>query len=481
MQRSTHHSAKLTARIAVYSAMTLAVVGLSIISILLVLGYQFDPSSGQISQGALLQLRSIPSDASVSIDEKRQSFRTPGKTNIEAGLHSVGLSKTGYHDWRKSFTVGSGRVLWLNYPRLIPTKLSSTELRSFEQLAGMIAAPNREWLAIKSRSSDSEIMLVNVANPKQPRYQTLRVPASSFTSVSGVADNFRLLEWDFGSRYVLVEHTAGQTRELLRVDRNNAANTVNISQKYSQVIDEAHFAGTSGERLVARIGGGLYRLDLEQLSLPPPIVIDVTQFVLYENDTIAYVSKRSTSGDIGLYKNGGVTIIRSYDPRVVNPVVSLSEYFGDVYVAMYSNGLLNIARAPERPNDHFGTYVPTPFGSGAIDNLSFSSGGRFALLQQGKTLISYDIENSLRSEFQFAPQQAPALGSVRWLDDYYLYAVDAGQLRMSEFDGTNAYLLGEVLPASDVTLSRDGKYLFSIGTNPVTKKPVLRSTSLTTE
>ena len=123
MYRQPSKHKVLMQRIVVYSLMTLSVIGLVVVLVFVMLGYQFNSDDGKIEQGGLVQFDSQPSGAEVTIDGAAFSTRTASKTTMTAGQHYITMNREGYTPWQKSITVVPGSVLWLNYTRLVPTEL----------------------------------------------------------------------------------------------------------------------------------------------------------------------------------------------------------------------------------------------------------------------------------------------------------------------------------------------------------------------
>src|SRR5687767_1631392 len=127
-----------------YGVMTMAVAIISAVCIFLVLGYRFDFKNGDVEQGALLQFRSFPSGATINLNNETLSFVTPGKRNVDVGNHTVTMKLRGYHEWQKQFTVKASELRWLNYARLVPETLTTTNLKEFPAVAGMLPSPDKK-------------------------------------------------------------------------------------------------------------------------------------------------------------------------------------------------------------------------------------------------------------------------------------------------------------------------------------------------
>ena len=52
--------------------------------------------------------------------------------------------------------------------------------------------------------------------------------------------------------------------------------------------------------------------------------------------------------------------------------------------------------------------------------------------------------------------------TLRWLDDNYMWSDLGGSLTIREFDGTNKHTINAVQAGQGVTLTDNGRYLYSI-------------------
>ncbi len=68
-------------------------------------GYRFNIKSFKIIKTGLVNVISSPRDASVYIDGKLKSSKTPYYLNLPAGYHSVEIKKNGFVDWQTTYLV----------------------------------------------------------------------------------------------------------------------------------------------------------------------------------------------------------------------------------------------------------------------------------------------------------------------------------------------------------------------------------------
>lgn len=462
MQYSNISKRKQTAlRILSYVAMTISVIVISLICILLILGYRFDAQEGTIEQGGLYQFRSFPSNAVITLDDERLSFRTPGKLNVATGLHTVKMDLNGYQQWTKTTQIKAGELRWLNYARMIPRTITTTPVADFASMADSLPSPDRRWFALLSDATQPVITLYDIRNPDQPRAATLTIPQTAVTAAEGVNHTYSLEEWDFGARYMLVKHTYGDQVEFLKIDRTVPAEAVNLSSTFNLPFSDMHFSGTSGNVFYAQNGTDLRRIDTVAESVTQPLVSNVNSFVLYKSDVLAYIATREDQRVVGVYEDDKESIVRTYDANT--PLtIDISSYFDNEYLAVGSNTSLEIIKDPLENADRAGRSFAELTTSQPIGWVEFANSGRFVIAGNGTSISTYDIETDETFSTQFPGVQA-ADEPLKWLDDFYLYSSANNSLVIREFDGANSHDIAAAAPGYSATLSEDGEYLFSIG------------------
>lgn len=440
--------------------MTLAVAGISAVCIMLVLGYRFDFRNGDVAQGALLQFRSTPVGATITLDETTLPFKTPGKQNVSVGQHSVALKLKGYHEWKKDMNVKAQELRWVNYARLVPEDLRTENVKEFPSIASASPSPDHKWIVLQQTVDAPELTLVDIRDKQKPVFSPLQFPVASYTQVEGQAHQFNVIEWDFGARYILVHHTVGAVSEYLRVDRTDVDNTVNISAKLGVNPEAIHFSGTSGNVFYALESGLVRRLDIGAGTISQPVVKGVASFQLYSTSTIAYVKQPvEHSVEVGVVVNDKVSRVATYDDTA--PVyVNMSEYFDDYYLMVGRGNTITITKNPEQKTRSKFATVKT---ASTIDWVKLSNGGRFAVAGTGSQFTTYDIETRETFDVNLPGVPADAKEPLQWLDDYYLVSTADNDLRITEFDGANQHVLTSSIVGYKVTLDDKGEMLYSIG------------------
>jgi hypothetical protein len=444
--------------------MTLATIVLTVLAVFYAMGYRFNQTDLSFEQGGLLQFRSSPVGAQVAVNGKVQSFTTPGRINFNAGTHTVEMQLAGYHSWRKTVSLAPGQLLWLNYTRLIPESITTTKMASFDGVVAAMASPDRKWMVVQVAANQPLFKLVDFNDPKKPVVTDLTIPADQLTKKEGGYGQFVIKEWDLNSRYLLVEHSNKDAREILRLDRQRAASAVNVSRLFSLNIAEAHFAGGNANVLYAKTDAVLRSLDIGANTASAALIAGIEQFMVYGSDTIAFVASRdgTTAGTkqrvAGLYVQGKETIARTFaaDAKVT---IAYSEYTRHAYLAVHSgDGRIVILRDPTattKDNAEVAAFsVPKE-----AQWLKFSSSGRMIVAGNGNDVANYDLELDTLTAWKVS---GPALTQpLSWLDDYYLWTDAGANLRVFEFDNNNDHYITPVIEGPMASLSQDGSYLYS--------------------
>lgn len=457
--------------------MTTAVALISAVSIFFVLGYRIDFKNGDVEQGALLQLRSYPVGASITLDNEALSFTTPGKQTVDAGSHTVSMNLKGYRTWKKTITVKASELRWLNYARLVPQTVETTVEKEFVELASAMPSPDRKWILVQPSAIKPDFTIVDIRDRNAPVYSDIVLPVGSYTEAPGHAHHFSIVEWDFGSRYLLVKHVVDNTTEYLRVDRTDVAKTLNVTSKLGVDVQDIHFSGSSGSVFYALESGTIRKLDSGAGTISQPLVKDVSAFQLFKTDIMSYVKQPIDDRvGVGVIVNDKAVRVATYDSTV--PIYTdINEYFNDYYLSVGRGTSVTVYKNPESSHR---TELATVPSASAISWLRFSSNGRFVVAGTGSQFVSYDLETAGKKDVNLPGTAIDPSKPLQWLDDYYLVSSADNDLRITEFDGTNRQVITSALPGFPVTLDHDGRMLYSFGKTQAGNY-ALQASAMTTE
>lgn len=449
--------------------MCLSIVALVIVLLFIILGYRFNRSDGRIEQGGLLQFDTRPSGADVAINGTSLGSRTASKATVGAGDHYVTMSRAGYRQWQKSVTVAPGKVVWLDYPRLIPNEVKTENVTSFSRISKSIASLDNKWIAAKEDPGSPSINLVDISR-EVVKQSVLELPSTSFTApAAGKTQSFNLETWDPTNRYILVKHIYDDgALEWLVVDSENVAQTVNLTKLLNVAMTKVIFSGASSNTLYVQIAGDVRKLEIAAATLSRPLVSNVAEFSVYDRSSLVYATglvPDTKSRSVGYYEDGADKphVLRTYADDGATPLkVAINKYFNEPYVAIAYGELVEVWRGRLPTNDANVTQMisETSFAQpGGAQYLDIRNTGRFIVAQKGNEFQVYDIELKQVTKTTLKNASEPSV-KLGWLDGYYAWSDLGGMLRMYEFDGANQHDIMSVMPGQSATLALNGAFLY---------------------
>lgn len=478
-----HHSRskkEIARRVFVYILMTVFVIISVGSSLFWALGYSINEKTGRSERGGLMQFRSFPEGAKVTIDGGELGSQTPTKSNQGAGYHSVLMVKQGYREWKKNTTLRPGELLWMN-ALLVPSSLKTSSIYTFPELTSIVASPDKKWLVATTAPSRPELTLADLRDDQQAKFAQISVQNTEI-NVSEPTDKYVIKEWDFGSRYILLTYTGKDgVVQWIRADRTDPKNTVNISKMFSMSISDIHFSGTSGNVFYGVTDGALRRFDIGQKVVSSPIGADVVSFQLYKEDILAFVSNKDGAWNVYYTKgvDGPEHKVATYRDAPAT-IAAVTDYYNETYLAI---GRAETIEVYQSPHDKQKKKLIASLTTGHnVDQLLFSNNGQFLVAHSGDKVTSYDLER--KEQFNFAIPGVSAANLVikplRWLDDFHLWNDTTGQLVLFEYDGSNVETLTAVAQGHAVSLTTNGKRLMSVGVNAQGQK-ILQSSVMVIE
>jgi hypothetical protein len=451
--------------------MTLSVLTLVFALIFVLLGYRFDSESGQIEQGALLQFDSVPSSATVVVDGKTLSSKTPTKSTILPGSHTIVIKKDGYNSWTKTLDAVPGTLTWLNYAILVPTNISVEKVLDLKTSYASMGSADGKTMVIQQNASvpTFDVMDLKSDTAKQ---STVTIPTDLYSSAkdAGVTHKFTINQLDETGRYVVVEHNYADKKEWLVMDTKDVTRTKNVSALMDLPISSVALSGTNGSVLFVLTGADIRKLDLSSETISRPLVSNVTSFGLYSTGAITYIGNSQTDATkrvVGLYVDGdnGPRILRTVDGDPNVPLhVATSHYFDKDFIAISYGQKVDIIggtypASGSEDNSSLSDFASFSFDSN-VDRLSFSPTGDYLLAESGSNMTSYNIEHQLTSNFSIGSSASP----INWLDNNHIWSDNDGKLTIRDFDGLNSYMINNVVSGQGVALTTNARYLYSIGT-----------------
>ena len=437
---------------------------------LVILGYSFNQKDNRLEQGGLLQFASKPSGAVVTLDEITMGSLTPGKSTASAQNHTVTMSLKGYRMWQKTINLKPGMIGWLSYARLVPQDPKTEKLRSFATLAANLPAPDNKSIVFTEDFSKATFILADLQNDVT-KYRALTLPTGSFTvpTIADAPQTFVVDSWSHDARHLLVKHSYDTDKvEWIVVDIDDIANTKNITAPSALRADKVLFGTGNGQTVFAKADGTVYRIKLDDLTLPRPIIANIDDFSIYSSTTVLYVSrpdplsKQRTVGYINEDMQNGQSL-GTYPDDGQSLKIAMSDYFSKRYLAVGHGATVTVTSGELPRLDRKGNMKPVTKMTlpAPIEWLSMSTNSRFIIAEATGTYITHDLE-LIKTDVTRIGNATGPVKQLRWLDAYMTYSDKGGMLRLYEFDGANQQNTVPVAEGFNASLGPNDKYIYSI-------------------
>lgn len=471
MHHNTSKKKEITRLAIVYTVMVASVLIIVTLISLFMLGYRF-ANDGEIEQYGLLQFSSRPAGASVSVDGKVVGTNTPTKKTVEAGTHNVVMWRDGYESWNKTMDVKSGTIVWLNYALMVPSKLTVEPVSSFASVAASIASPKGNYILIQTLANSPALDLVDIS-ADVIKTSKIEIPGSIINEAAtvGVSHNFQITKWDDGERYILIKHSYSDKAEWLLLDTQDVDASKNITTQIGLTIDNIDFFGTNGRSFYILANKELKKINLSNNSVSGVIAANVSSYTLYNKSNV--VTFIAASPDDASKTIAG--IFRDEDSRFytlresTNPalMISATHYFNVDYVAIADGMKVDILSGSFPSVDRDSTTSLKLIKSFTLDKnvgqLSFNPSGQYVFAQTNNLFTSYNLEYEKLISSSITTESTNT--RMEWINDNYIWSDADGRLTIREFDGQNAHFINNIQASQDATLTRNGRFIYSIDKN----------------
>lgn len=444
-------------------------------------GYGVDTDSGGVVQNGLVFVNSQPGGADIYLNGKLQKNRTDARMVLPGGRYTVGLKKSGYHDWQRTFQLEERSIERLVYPLLVPNELVSKTLHTYAEAAPGLTtqSPDRRWLMVQSSSTATSFDVYDTSKTDYPR-QVITLPADLLTEGTKVGSSLKEVEWSTDNRHVLLEHTYASGREFVVIDHEDVTKSYNINKLFTIAPDQVALRDKKFDLLYLHTADQLLRTaNAKDHTLSTPILTKVLAFEPYGEDLLSYMTAEGApAGKIQarIWEKGNTYALQELSAGSVYSL-QIAKYEGDWYyvvgsdtderIIIYKNPLDNI-------NGLLKQAVPLmALRQKGTQKVSFSSTARFVAAFAGQQVAVYDAEEGHDYHYT-AP--LPIDGQLKWMDGHRLTGLNGGQVAIFDYDGINQALLGPSTIAQGGLFDRDYIELFTI--TPSDKGSLLKRTNL---
>lgn len=451
-----------------YILVAIAIAFASLILLLQSFGYDIDRKTGQVIQNGLIFVSSHPVSANVYLNGE-QKDRTDTKLTVKAGLYTIELKQPGYRIWSRTFTLEGGSIERLAYPFIFPDKLVTKDLQLYgSSPAFATESPDRRWLLVQQPGSLTTFEIFDLNNPDRSS-TTITLPSGLVNTDPG-AHAYTLAEWSTDNRRVVLKHTfANGATEFIIIDREEAANSLNINKLLAVNPTSIALRDKRFDQLY------LYDAKAKTLQTADLKTKQVTEFLTkviafkpYGNNTVLYVTDDSQTpgkNSVRVWDDNQSYLLHYY-PTSAEYVLDLARFSGNMYMVVgpKSGGEVYIYKNPLDQAKDTSVSMPSPMTVLKMDQVayvSFSAIARFIAAQSGSRFAIYDAENNRRYYYELK-DIVPREQQATWMDGHRLLLVLNGQTMVFDFDGINRQTLSPSQPGFLPFFDRDYTGLYNI-------------------
>ena len=440
------------------AVMVLAVIVMVIVLAFLVSGYWIN-SKGEVDRQGLLQLSSIPTGATVTIDGVTGSWleRTNMSKNLSSGEHTIELTRDGYDTWTKNINVSEGLLYRIHYPRLFLQDREKEKLLDTSKYSSATISPDHSYLILINGTDEWTAIDLNneTLEPK-----TIDV-SKMFTSLANNADDkkgvftgeIEDIRWDRDSTHALFKVKFGDTIEWVLMNVDNPEKSVNINKEFGGNFSDIEILDNSSNNLLVVQNGNLQRIDLGAKSISRVLVENILDFDHFNQNEIIFSAPNPEIKDdtdkyyIGMFKIGDNEITELAETSTPAKV-TLSKFYEDKYIAILEGNILTVYKQDnfEKIDEFTLSFVP--------DSMVVGHNGEFITMQAGTQIATLDMESMSVIEWTLEND------NYDWIDNDMVYVINDGELIVYDYDGFNRRVIANNVSSRFPAAITDDKWLY---------------------
>jgi hypothetical protein len=456
------HGHVRTRRHRILSAVGFIFIGLfvtvgTITLVLVAKGYDFDFSTKEIVQNGLLLIGSEPLPAEIFVDGVSIKETTPQRLTMPVGQHTVALKRSGFRDWQRSFDLGAGEVLWLNYPLMLPESLSAREVAKLP--VKMVSESSLDSSHLATASGQSLVVYRTDRTEVQPLNFELK------TLLPGLRGRITRLVWSEDNSRLLTTVSDGKTTSLIYLTVDDQPAPVNLTELLGGYSD-IQFVPRQIDDFYGLRSGGLWRVSRRPSVEPQRIVEQADRFTAFEGAVMTWAAASQR------------VIIHLSDRSIVLDIAPIGSLL-DMSLSRHDGQLAAAVSAPE-----IGTVLITAPGEAqqnvhphrrAGSKLLFSPGAGYLLSYKNNALQVYDLERGRYYTYELPVRK---LTFARWGTGAHIVAVaDGAASVIFDFDGHNFQRVADAM-GGPVLLSPDQEHILNFSRSSVDGQIILSDTNV---
>lgn len=446
--------------------MTATVLGVVSVLIFLTQGWRLDEKF-EVQRTGLVQFNSSIPNSISEIDKKPLPEGTPTKNLATPGRHEFSIWKEGYQTWWRQTEVRVGEILWLNYARLVPKKITEKSFLNVPNLKNAFVAPDKKKIFAISEDSNSEAVfwLIDISD-REPKISKLNFNSNIFernnqtSETSGkdnfykIADNLKVSKISNDNKKAIVSFNNGEKLDWLILNFENPTESINLTQKFH--IDFSKLAASSDDanKFVGLSGADLREINISNNTISAAFLNNIVDFEIYDKENIAYIQKNVKKGEFSVGVRRGDKNNETTSGLKNQPKIAIGRYYRESYLYVAEGLKVNIYKSASWSD---GLQLIKVLNVGFMpDYLKLNGESRILIAKKGNNVYSYDLET--RNNYTYTSVDGD---EIKWLDDFVLGEYSEGKLVISDFDSMNRHVLSKGLADFPFTISANNKFIYT--------------------
>jgi hypothetical protein len=422
-------------------------------------GYSYDWRHNRLTHNGLVIIDTSPSGATVKVQSKFGSKKTPYRASFEEGTYRFNVTKPGFEPWTKVLKVVASQVTLAEYVVLLPVKRVEAVLDRRPQLIGQTTSRDRRYMAYIVPGANGGLFTLDLTAGRP----ATRLYAPSTPTDPAQIETLTDVSWSDDATHLLLGSSVGGVRTVRLITASDGTQ-LNLTDKFHFDFTTLKFSGRDWRQMYWLSPEGLRRLDAGSQTVTGVLAEKVSQFVV-AGDRILYVQ----TGELG--ESLGALDARDRKSTIIQALVKSPSYVIK-YQSYQGQDLLAIVPS----SNQTGTLYTNIFSSNPtarvvaqkVTDVIYSEDGHLATFYSPTKLVSYDFEQSgifARSvSYSVDYPASEAISGLSYYDGYHLLLNQGGKLRFIEFDGQNAVTLGSIVPGSEPQRLMDQRSIITTST-----------------
>lgn len=430
--------------------MVLSVVAMVAILALAVSGYWLNSDFSLERQG-MIQVYSIPTGASVSVDDNEPWFQHTNTSKvITSGEHTITLTKEGYDSWSKTVNISEGLLYRLHYPHLFPLEREKESVFDTTTATFATVSPNRKLLLLANNTTIWSVLNLDSDTIKSTDiniskiFSPINADAEPAVDVEPVSELFNgeiiSAEWDQSNEHVLLKINKDNSIEWVLLNIKKPENSVNLTRDFADEFSDIKIFDSSANNLLAIRKGNLHKIDVYARQISAILAENVSNFDFYDSEIVF-----ATNNDIKILKNSTPELVKTTESTAK---VLIGKFYETSYIFTIEGNNISVYQKDDLEEIFNATISFIP------ENIKIGHDSEFIVMNSGANFATLDMESMAMREWSTDST------NFGWVNNYMIYAINDGELAVYDFDGLNRRKLASNVSNRFLATITNDKWLY---------------------